>query len=97
MNYLDENNDQNQDCGQEENAPEQYNVESIVDKKKFGNEWKYLIKWEGYSHDANTWEPRENLEGVIELIEEFEEKLKKQQMKGPNNSNPNNVRNGPPK
>ena len=30
-------------------------VEKIIDKKRAGHITKYLIKWEGYSHNENTW------------------------------------------
>ena len=36
---------------QEENI---YNIEALVSKK--GS--KYLVKWENFPHDQNTWEPR---------------------------------------
>ena len=31
-----------------------YDVEAILDRKKFGNTWKYLVKWKGYSPEENT-------------------------------------------
>ena len=34
-----------------------YTVERIVDKKKVCTKTHYLVKWEGYSSDQNTWEP----------------------------------------
>ena len=33
---------------------------------------KYLIWWKGFMAEGNTWERRENLKNVEELIEEFE-------------------------
>lgn len=51
----------------------EYNVEKILDKKKFGLVWKYKVKWEGYENEEDiTWEPKENLRNVKYLIEEFE-------------------------
>ena len=38
-------------CAQE--IEETYNIESLIKKK--GS--KYLVKWENYSDDVNTWEP----------------------------------------
>ncbi len=56
---------------EEEGEPE-YEVESILEKKRVGNKWKYRIKWVGYPLDQCTWEPEENLSNVQEMLEEFE-------------------------
>ena len=32
----------------------------------------YLVKWKGWEAAQSSWEPEENLENVIEMIEEFE-------------------------
>ena len=48
-----------------------YNVEEILDKKMFGKVYKYLIKWEGYPDEENSWEPRNYL--PKEMVDEFEE------------------------
>lgn len=52
----------------------EYNVEAIRDKRinKETGCIEYLIKWEGYSEDDNTWEPRDHLE-CPELLAKFEE------------------------
>ena len=49
-----------------------YVVESILKKQKFGDEDKYLIKWFGYPHSNNTWEPLKNLNNCDKLLKEFE-------------------------
>jgi len=39
---------------------------------------KYLVSWEGYSAEANTWEPAQQLlEDVPDLVNEFEAKFTK--------------------
>ena len=32
-----------------------FTVEKILDKKRVGHITKYLIKWDGYSEQDNTW------------------------------------------
>lgn len=36
---------------------EEYQVEKILDHAVKRGKHLYLIKWEGYGSDANTWEP----------------------------------------
>jgi hypothetical protein len=33
---------------------------------------EYLVKWLGYSHEHNTWEPVSNLTNCAELIQEYQ-------------------------
>lgn len=47
-----------------ERAPDKdtYEVDSIMDAKKTGRSWKYLIKWVGYPERKDwTWEAEENI------------------------------------
>jgi hypothetical protein len=53
---------------------EVYVVEKILDRKKKGTKWMYLLKWEGYSE--TTWEPEENIIDK-EMIIEFNRKVDK--------------------
>ena len=54
---------------------EEYEVELIVDKRDMMGRVEYLVKWKGWE-DINdrTWEPVENLEGSMNLVEEYEKK-----------------------
>jgi len=55
---------------------QEYIVESILDKRiNSKGEPEYLIKWEDYPIEDSTWEPKENVQGVGTLLEEFEKKL----------------------
>ena len=52
---------------------EEWEVERILNKKKIRGVVKYLIWWKGFTAEGDTWERRENLKNVEELIEEFEQ------------------------
>lgn len=49
-----------------------FKVEKIIDKKGGDDDPYYLVKWEGWSDNTNTWEPIKNLKNVRHLIEAFE-------------------------
>ena len=53
-----------------EGHPE-YEVEEILGVQKFGQTLKDLVKWKGYSHEENTWEPKGNLNNAGDLLTEF--------------------------
>lgn len=58
----------------------EYVVEKIL-AKRFNprkKQYEYLLKWEGYPHDQNTWEPIENMETCKHLLEAFEKQLARQ-------------------
>ena len=59
-----------EDDDEEEEAD--YEVEKILDMKKFGKKQKFLIKWKGWElEDDQTWETEENLEGSKDLLDAF--------------------------
>jgi len=51
---------------------EEWEVEKVLNKKKMRGIEKYLIWWKVFTAEGDTWERRENLKNVEELIEEFE-------------------------
>ena len=53
---------------------EKQKVEKILNKKKMRGVEKYLIQWKGFTAEGDTWERKENLKNVEELIEEFEQR-----------------------
>ncbi|XP_043272119.1 uncharacterized protein Chro isoform X2 [Venturia canescens] len=69
-------------AGQDDGEPSdtEYVVEKILAKryntKKRCSE--YLLKWEGFSYEHNTWEPAETVGTCKFLLEEFERNLAKQ-------------------
>jgi hypothetical protein len=53
----------------EENT--QWVVEKILDRKEFPEGWKYLLQWEGYPEEYNSWEP-ENFLSEGSLLQDYE-------------------------
>jgi len=51
-----------------------YNIENIFDIKTIDGQKLYLVKWEGYGDEENTWEPYENLATAKKYILELENK-----------------------
>lgn len=50
-------------------------VDSAIDADTM--EHMYLVKWKGYPASDNTWEPRRNLKGSLELVRKFDVAMKK--------------------
>ena len=43
-------------------SEDEYEVEFIAEKRVLNGKVEYLIKWKGFGHDQNSWEPVENLQ-----------------------------------
>src|ERR1700677_3387160 len=50
---------------------ERYNVGAILNSKLTRGKLFYLVKWEGWSTEHNTWEPESHLDGSRKFIEKF--------------------------
>ena len=48
-----------------------YEVEQILDVRKFGNQWRYLVKWKNYPSEENSWEPIKCLKDCPKRLEQF--------------------------
>jgi hypothetical protein len=70
----------NESIESEENNEEEYSVEKVLDVKVEKGQKYYLIKWEGYSSDDNSWEREEDC-ACKDLIEEFYRNREKQKNK----------------
>jgi len=57
---------------------DEYEVESIVDKRVKKGKVEYLIKWVGWPSDTNTWEPLAHLD-CDEIISKYEEERKQKE------------------
>ena len=49
-----------------EGEPE-YKVEKILDSHLWQNKLEFLIKWEGYTDENNSWEPEEMLVMLLKI------------------------------
>ena len=53
-----------------EGEPE-FEVQEILDCKRVAGKLRYLVRWEGYGPEDDTWEPLVHLPRAKEAIEEF--------------------------
>ena len=40
-------------------------------KTKSDNKVKFLVKWQGFGHENNTWEPFKNMKNAPDLLKEY--------------------------
>ena len=52
----------------------EYEVEQVLNSRKYCNQLQYLVKWQGYDQGHNSWEPATNLTHCAELIKVFHNK-----------------------
>ena len=52
---------------------EEWVMEEILDSKVINQKLQYLVKWEGYGIEHNSWEPWENVH-ALDLVTEFHRK-----------------------
>ena len=50
---------------------EEYVVEEILDSCLRHNKLEFLVKWEGYTNENNSWEPEDNCKNVCNAIATF--------------------------
>lgn len=62
-------------------AAGEYEVETIVDSAIDTDtmEHMFLVKWKNYPASDNTWEPKKNFKGSLDLVRKFEVAKKKAQ------------------
>ena len=54
---------------------EEWEVEKILNKRKIWEVEKYLVYWNSFMAENNTWEKEEDLENVRELVDEFKGRI----------------------
>jgi len=70
-----------QDSGPDESEDENFKASKIIDVKGKGKSVQYLVEWEGFPKEDNTWEPAANILDKA-LIAEFKEMVASKK-KGP--------------
>ena len=55
----------------EVDSTNEYEVAAILDSRRRRKTIQYLIRWEGYGPEDDTWEPVESLQGSQELLDGF--------------------------
>lgn len=53
---------------------EEFIVEGIIDSRIYRNKLQYLVKWEGYGPEENSWEPAEHVHAP-RLVQEFHQRF----------------------
>lgn len=51
---------------------DEFVVDKIVGHRVYMGKSQYLVRWEGFPSDDDTWEPIENLRHCLNLIRQFE-------------------------
>jgi len=57
---------------------EKYEIEKILNTKKFKGKDRYLVQWRGYTAKEDIWEPRENLGNTRDLVKKFKKEYSKE-------------------
>ena len=50
---------------------EEWEAEQILDYRRQNNRHEFLVHWKGYGRADDSWEPIENLDHSLELIQEY--------------------------
>ena len=56
------------------NGEEKYVVEKVLNSRMFRRKLQYLVKWEGYGVEENTWEYWDNLNNAADAVNDFHRK-----------------------
>jgi len=57
---------------------EKFEVEKILNKRIVRGKEKFLVQWKGYTAEGDTWESRENLKNMKELVKEFKKEYEEE-------------------
>ena len=63
------------------NREKEYEVEKILNRRDMRGNLKYLVRQKGYTVEEDMWEGLENLGNVMDLIENFEKKIREEEIR----------------
>ena len=73
---LENNNTDHIDSSDEEQvSDDSYEIEKIMDHRRntTTGEWEFLVKWKGYDHRQNTWEPESHFDNSNTIRQYWED------------------------
>lgn len=50
---------------------EEYEVDQILNSRRYRRQFQYLVRWKGYGPEDDTWEPKEGLKKSRAVINDF--------------------------
>ena len=53
-----------------------FEVESLLARKDLAGKPQYRVRWKGYAPTDDTWEPLDNLQAILPLVQAFDARYK---------------------
>ena len=66
----------------------EYEMEQVLSYD--GRRKKFLVKWLGYGHENNTWEPEKNLKNSSKLVQEYWDLVRLREQRRGTDTRPSN-------
>jgi len=63
------------------NREKKYKVKNILNRRDVRGKPNYLVRWKGYTVEEDTWERLENLGNTMDLVKDFEKKIRNEEIK----------------
>ncbi|GAA5971619.1 hypothetical protein JCM3765_001266 [Sporobolomyces pararoseus] len=66
----------------------QYEVEQILDSRRYRGQLQYKVRWKNYGVDADSWEPSRNVSNSMDLVLDFHRRNPSRPQPSPRKSKP---------